>query len=127
MFLCSLIIIPLCFFSSLFSWHHLSFDAGLQTFSNLPAIARSQHYMGIEGTDLYAFFKDLYNKYALNAYKIGPELKIPKIIHQIWLGSPVPSVYEPFMKSWQEKHPDWEYRLWTDENVHSLFPLYNQQ
>jgi mannosyltransferase OCH1-like enzyme len=112
--------------SSLFPWHHLSFDDALQTASNLPAIARSYHYMGIEGADLYLFFKDLYNKYALNIHKASTKLKIPKIIHQIWLGSSVPSVYASYIKSWKEKHPDWAYMLWTDENVHTLFPLYNQ-
>lgn len=121
------LIYSLSLFSSLFSWHHIPFDTALDTFNNLDAIARSEHFMGIDGVDLYHLFKKLYNDYALNVHKSSPVLKIPKIIHQIWLGSPVPPVYEPFMRSWQEKHPDWEYMLWTDENVHTVFPLYNQQ
>lgn len=37
--------------------------------------------------------------------------KIPKIIHQIWIGPKKP----PFkwLNSWKDKHSDWEYRLWT--------------
>lgn len=105
----------------------VSFDEGLKTYENLNAIALSEHFMGINGVNLYYLFKDLYERYPLNTQHKSSILKIPKIIHQIWLGSPVPPVYERYMKSWQEKHPNWEYYLWTDENVHELFPLYNQQ
>lgn len=39
--------------------------------------------------------------------------KIPKIIHQIWIG-PLPPP-EKLMTTWKTMHPDWEYRLWTSE------------
>jgi tetratricopeptide (TPR) repeat protein len=40
---------------------------------------------------------------------------IPKIIHQIWIGpKPAP---EEWMRTWREKMPDWEYRLWDNEAV----------
>lgn len=39
---------------------------------------------------------------------------IPHIIHQIWLGDRPPPTY--LMHTWQEKHPGWEYHLWTDRN-----------
>lgn len=111
---------PLC------AWKHISFDTALRTAQYPDAINRSFHYIGIDGHALYTCFKKLYQQYALGTYKYVAQLRIPKIIHQIWLGSPVPEVYAPYMKSWQEKHPDWEYRLWIDENISSLFPLYNQ-
>jgi len=41
---------------------------------------------------------------------------IPKVIHQIWVGKPIPEVYAGFAKRWQELHPDWEYRLWGDND-----------
>lgn len=113
--------------NSLLSHQYVSFDEGLKTYENLNAIALSEHFIGINGVNLYYLFKDLYERYTLNTQHESIMLKIPKIIHQIWLGSPVPPVYETYMKSWHEKHPDWEYYLWTDENVHMLFPLYNQQ
>ncbi len=37
---------------------------------------------------------------------------IPKIIHQVWLGEPNPSVVRA-TKTWECAHPSWEYRLWT--------------
>jgi hypothetical protein len=37
---------------------------------------------------------------------------IPKILHQIWIGPlPAPSTH---MKTWQDKHPDFEYIYWTE-------------
>lgn len=49
------------------------------------------------------------------------EAKIPKRIHQIWLGpKPLPGYFWAYQKSWQEQHPDWEYTLWTDKEVEAL-------
>lgn len=43
---------------------------------------------------------------------------IPRIIHQVWFGrAPRP---EAEMVTWREQHPDWEYRLWTEENLPKL-------
>ena len=50
---------------------------------------------------------------------------IPKIIHQIWLGGPLPEKYKAIQASWRKFHPDWEYRLWTDESVKE-FKMQNQ-
>lgn len=44
--------------------------------------------------------------------------KIPKIIHQIWLGPLEPPVEA--MNSWKNLHPDWEYILWTEKNLPAL-------
>jgi len=58
--------------------------------------------------------------YYRNYDRNNTECKIPKIIHQIWLGSPVPNMYKKFMVSWQKFHPTWEYKLWTDVDVDIL-------
>jgi hypothetical protein len=39
---------------------------------------------------------------------------IPKIIHQIWLGAPVPPEWAATAESWRRFHPGWEYRFWSD-------------
>lgn len=45
-------------------------------------------------------------------------LLIPKIIHRVWLGSDeMPEQYVGFGRSWQEHHPDWELRTWTDSEL----------
>lgn len=40
---------------------------------------------------------------------------IPKILHQIWIG-PKPAPTE-LMKTWKEKHPDFEYILWNETEI----------
>ena len=42
-------------------------------------------------------------------------IKIPRIIHQTWKDSSIPSHYALWIKSWKQHHPGWEYLLWTDE------------
>jgi mannosyltransferase OCH1-like enzyme len=48
--------------------------------------------------------------------------RLPKIIHQIWLGGELPEKYAKFAETWKKFHPDWFYRLWTDKDVES-FPF----
>lgn len=40
---------------------------------------------------------------------------IPKIIHQLWIGPhPAPTT---FMRTWKDKHPDYEYILWNEDEM----------
>jgi len=41
--------------------------------------------------------------------------KIPKIIHQVWVG-PLP-MPEKWMDTWKEHNPDWKYILWDNKKV----------
>lgn len=41
---------------------------------------------------------------------------IPKIIHQFWLGDQSKRP-QAFLDSWRTKHPDWEYILWTEDEI----------
>ena len=51
---------------------------------------------------------------------------IPKIIHQTWKNETIKEEWIPFQEKVKALHPDWEYRLWTDdmndEFVQSNFP-----
>ncbi len=51
-------------------------------------------------------------------YQSAP--KIPKIIHQIWIGSSFPEKCVAFQNSWKKYHPDWEYKLWSDQDIKAL-------
>jgi hypothetical protein len=43
-------------------------------------------------------------------------IKIPKIIHQIWLGeNEMPEHCNIFVKDMKAMHPDWEHHLWGNE------------
>ena len=56
--------------------------------------------------------KEINNETKFKIYEKG-EYKIPKIIHQLWIGNkPMPS---KLMDTWKEKHPDYEYIRWTEE------------
>ena len=51
-------------------------------------------------------------------------MSIPRSIFQIWLGDkPRP---EKWMKTWKEKHPDWEYNVWNEKAIRML-PLKNEE
>lgn len=46
---------------------------------------------------------------------------IPRTIHQVWLGGrPVPPDFLRYAQSWRDHHPDWTYRLWTEDNLPEL-------
>ena len=42
---------------------------------------------------------------------------IPRIIHQTWKTAQIPAAYQHWQKSWREMHPDFVYRLWTNEDI----------
>tara|TARA_R100000951_G_C2604551_1_gene169207 strand:- start:144 stop:740 length:597 start_codon:yes stop_codon:yes gene_type:complete len=45
---------------------------------------------------------------------------IPKKLHQVWLGEKdIPEQFVEFTNNWRELHPDWDYKLWTDETISS--------
>src|SRR3990167_2074455 len=78
---------------------------------------------------LYKKLKNMYKAYSLsNRYDCHDlsKPKIPKIIHQFWIGSPVPEKYKQWIESWKKHHPEWEHKLWTDKEVKEL-KLFNQE
>eukprot|EP00949_MAST-11_sp_MAST-11-sp1_P004361 g4361.t1 len=54
---------------------------------------------------------------SLSEQKLGSS-KITRIIHQTWKDEDsVPPQMAAFSAGWRKLHPDWEYRLWTDESI----------
>ncbi len=125
-FLFCLTIIP----TPIFAWKHHNFDTAMKYTPHVKekTIPITKSIVGIDEDSLYAFFKNRYN--AINPSIVQPDHmpRIPKIMHQIWLGSKVPEAFEPFMASWIQMHkgPEWQYILWTDERIEKL-GLYNQE
>lgn len=72
-------------------------------------------------------FEEDYNENVRLA-KSTPEdapYRIPRIIHQIWLGPrPIPEAYFDWMQAWANLE-GWEYHLWTDAEVQGM-PMYNR-
>lgn len=42
---------------------------------------------------------------------------IPKVLHHIWVGPPMPDHLADCVASWQRLHPEWEVVKWTDDNL----------
>ena len=41
---------------------------------------------------------------------------MPPIMHQTWKNTPIPAAWQRYQASWWQQHPQWTYRLWTDED-----------
>ena len=54
---------------------------------------------------------------------------VDRIVHQLWIGSPFPPHLQRLAETWQEHHPDWDYRLWSEADIATLdlpyWDLYN--
>lgn len=62
----------------------------------------------------------LYDQNIISNLEFSEEPRIPKIIHQIWVGSPLPEKYKALQETWKKNHPDWQYILWTDKELNAL-------
>ena len=49
---------------------------------------------------------------------------IPKILHQIWLGPKMPNKFVRQTESWKVHHPEWDYRLWTEQDLDEIDSKY---
>lgn len=50
----------------------------------------------------------------------GSHLAIPRIFHQIWLGSSLPARFRRYRRTWQRFHPHWKRVLWTERTLPPL-------
>lgn len=71
-------------------------------------------------------FAVLYNQHIRDGKHDEECVRIPRIIHHIWLGSPLPDRCRWFINTWQQHNPDWVFILWDDEAVAQL-GLVNQK
>lgn len=102
------------------SWKYYPFNTAMKLHltQNIDEIfLTTERMIEIPGNILYDFFRTLYEKNQPSAQLWSETSKIPKIIHQIWIGSPVPEELQAFLESWRSIHPDWEYKLWTDADL----------
>ncbi len=97
------------------------FDGAMRLDSDLRYVDDDKMYLylGSSAEQTYNFFKQLYQT---KRPTINTERKnsIPKIIHQIWIGKSFPKEFYLFQESCKRLHPDWEYRLWTQDDLYRL-------
>jgi mannosyltransferase OCH1-like enzyme len=48
------------------------------------------------------------------------EQYIPKIMHQVWIGPPMPDHLAANCAAWAEMHPDWDMKLWTEREIDEI-------
>lgn len=89
----------------------VDFDQSMQKEKYMGVLAKNHCWQS-----WYDQYKDFY--YTLQQVSFtDQEIRIPKKIHQIWLGGSLPEQFIAYQQSWISNHPDWEYHLWTDEDV----------
>jgi len=44
-------------------------------------------------------------------------VEIPKILHFVWVGNPIPEKYQKNLRKWRKKNPDYEINLWVDGDL----------
>jgi hypothetical protein len=48
-------------------------------------------------------------------------MRIPPTIHRVWVGEkPMPEEHERYGRTFEEHHPGWEMKLWTEEHLEEL-------
>ena len=115
-------------YHSINPWKYVDFDESMQTEKYRNAIGITQRVVGIDGRELMEQFRSLFNKNNLSYVVPDTRPRIPKIIHQIWLGGDVPEAFESLMQGWVDAHfgRGWRYKLWTDKEA-AAFGLQNQK
>jgi len=108
------------------SWHYHTFNDAMRVHDFPRSIEVTKRIVGIEGADILALCSSLYEQNNPSVMPCDATPRIPKIIHQIWLGGPLPEEFKAYIYTWLEKHPGWYYKLWTDEDMKNI-RLYNQQ
>lgn len=71
----------------------------------------------INNSPIWSMLEKNFDKYYIEN---KTDINIPKKIHQIWLGGKIPDKYNRLRETWVEKNPDWEYKLWTDDDIESF-------
>jgi|GEM_PF-2389554 len=95
--------------------YHVDFDVAMGKGSGY--MREIEKYSGLN-REYFDFFKKVYEKNHFLQVKPEQYPKIPKIIHQIWIGNrAIPKILQEYQKTWIEQNPDWEYKLWTNEEV----------
>ncbi len=51
---------------------------------------------------------------------------IPKHIHYVWVGGPLPEAQRSYIASWRRTNPDYEFTLWNESNIDFSLDLLSQ-
>ena len=62
----------------------------------------------------------LYLKHKARVHLSKAAYRIPKKIHVVWLGSPLPDFARKMCDSWRVMHPSWVVKVWSSEDVEAF-------
>jgi mannosyltransferase OCH1-like enzyme len=65
---------------------------------------------------VYDVFKTVYEKNSFANVVPSQQVRIPTIIHIMWLGGKLPQEYIKYVTSWSVFHPQWTILFWTDSS-----------
>jgi hypothetical protein len=89
----------------------IPFNAAMKGHPYVNAVA------ACEAKSEWQLVKKLYIQFLIEDLDWSDEPRIPKIIHHIWLGSPLPDKCKVLRDTWIKNHPDWKHVLWTDADI----------
>ena len=93
-------------FQSIAGMPQISFDKGFGFWPRNEIVTDEAYYV----------CRQLYDDYVQYGF-VSDDYRIPKVIHLIWIGSPLPDRCIKLMESWKLNHPDWAITVWTDAEV----------
>jgi len=88
------------------------------SFDQVVGLQPSEIKQALEGYD-WKILHSLYQQH-VEVTQWSDKPRIPKIIHHIWLGSPLPEKYKLLRETWKKHHPGWTFMLWTDKEVENF-------
>ncbi len=96
-------------------WHG-EFKASVGSFAN---VARFIYPEAGSASGYYDFLKKQYEDGMKVAQSSENKVRIPKILHQIWMGSgsKIPANLLELRKTFLDNHPGWQHKLWTDDDL----------
>ncbi len=72
-------------------------------------------------SEKWEILADNFNYFLNKEEKKINRFKIPKIIHQIWIGPKrFPKKYANWAETWKLLNPSWKYKFWTEKELNSL-------
>lgn len=74
----------------------------------------------VKGNSDWDLARNLYTKNIIENPDYSEIPRIPKIIHRIWLGSPLPEKEQKMGETWIKNNPDWQYILWTEKDIENF-------
>ncbi len=69
---------------------------------------------------VWCMLRNEYKRIIIDDLEYAEKPRIPKVIHQIWIGGDIPVRYRDWQVSWKAMNPDWEYKLWTTKDIEAL-------